>query len=109
MWIVNIGAIFALCTSLLGAMFPLPRVLYAMASDGVIFKFLAKVHPKTQTPIIGTFVAGSLTGEEKNHVPSRLLFNIEKNLYTAAKMFNLEFSYFFNVLMSRKFSFFQLP
>lgn len=29
-WIVSIGAIFALCTSLLGALFPLPRVLYAM-------------------------------------------------------------------------------
>lgn len=49
-WIVSIGAIFALCTSLLGAMFPLPRVLYAMSSDGIIFKKLRTVHPKTQTP-----------------------------------------------------------
>lgn len=61
-WIVNIGAAFALCTSLLGAMFPLPRILYAMGSDGVIFKQLASVHPKTMTPIIGTVVSGLLTG-----------------------------------------------
>lgn len=72
MWIVNIGAIFALCTSLLGAMFPLPRVLYAMASDGVVFKFLAKIHPKTQTPVIGTVISGLLTGKEDR----RMNFNI---------------------------------
>lgn len=62
-WVVNIGAVFALFTSLLGAMFPLPRVLYAMGSDGVIFKFLAKIHPKTMTPIFGTIISGLLTGE----------------------------------------------
>ncbi|XP_023247415.1 cationic amino acid transporter 3 [Copidosoma floridanum] len=61
-WIVNVGAVFALCTSLLGAMFPLPRVLYAMASDGVIFKFLAVVHPRTMTPLLGTMLSGILTG-----------------------------------------------
>lgn len=61
-WIVNIGAAFALCTSLLGSMFPLPRVLYAMGSDGMIFKRLASVHPKTMTPIFGTVVSGLLTG-----------------------------------------------
>ncbi|CAO1440756.1 unnamed protein product [Diamesa hyperborea] len=57
-WIVSIGAIFALFTSLLGAMFPLPRVLYAMSNDGVLFKFLKRVSPKTQTPVIATMVAG---------------------------------------------------
>lgn len=59
-WIVSIGAIFALCTSLLGAMFPLPRVLYAMAQDGILFKTLKKVHPKTQTPIVATILSGLL-------------------------------------------------
>ena len=47
---------------MLGAMFPLPRVLYAMASDGVIFKFLSTVHPKTHTPLLATMIAGLLTG-----------------------------------------------
>ncbi|KAJ6645363.1 High affinity cationic amino acid transporter 1 [Pseudolycoriella hygida] len=61
-WIVSIGAIFALCTSLLGAMFPLPRVLYAMAQDGILFKVLKKIHPKTQTPIVATILSGLFAG-----------------------------------------------
>lgn len=59
-WIVSIGAIFALCTSLLGAMFPLPRVLYAMGTDGIIYKFMKRVHKKTQTPLIATIISGLL-------------------------------------------------
>ncbi|CAG9760634.1 unnamed protein product [Ceutorhynchus assimilis] len=61
-WIVAIGALFGLCASLFGAMFPLPRIIYAMGTDGLLFKFLAKVHPKFQTPVIGTISAGVLTG-----------------------------------------------
>ncbi|EFN79321.1 Cationic amino acid transporter 3 [Harpegnathos saltator] len=71
-WIVNVGAVFALCTSLLGAMFPLPRVLYAMASDGIIFKTLSKVHPKTMTPIRGTVLSGLLIGL------MTLIFNLQQ-------------------------------
>lgn len=59
-WIVSIGAIFALCTSLLGAMFPLPRVLYAMSNDGILYKTLKRVHSKTQTPVIATLLSGLL-------------------------------------------------
>jgi len=61
-WVVTIGAIFALCTSMLGAMFPLPRVLYAMGNDGIIFRVFSKISPKTQTPILATFVSGILAG-----------------------------------------------
>ena len=40
--------------------FPLPRVLYAMASDGVIPRSLARVHPGTNTPLRATLASGLL-------------------------------------------------
>lgn len=64
-WVVTIGAIFALCTSMLGAMFPLPRVLYAMGCDGIIFRVLAKINAKSQTPILATFLSGLLSGTKQ--------------------------------------------
>ena len=47
--------------SLFGALFPLPRIVYAMASDGIIFRFLGEVNSRFQTPVVGTLVAGFLT------------------------------------------------
>lgn len=57
-WIVSVGAICALINSLVGALFPTPRVLYAMANDGLLFKILAHVNRKTQTPIYATICCG---------------------------------------------------
>ena len=45
-WIV----IVAVLGSLLGLLMALPRVYYAMASDGVFFKGVAAVHPRFGTP-----------------------------------------------------------
>jgi len=59
-WVVSIGALFGLSTSLLGAMFPLPRVLYAMASDGVIPRTLSRVNHTFQTPLTATMFSGLL-------------------------------------------------
>lgn len=61
-YIVSIGACCGLFSSLLGAMFPLPRIIYAMASDGLLFKTLSIVHPKFHTPFMGTLLAGAVTG-----------------------------------------------
>ncbi|XP_030755449.1 high affinity cationic amino acid transporter 1-like [Sitophilus oryzae] len=61
-YVVSIGACCGLFSSLLGAMFPLPRIIYAMASDGLLFRMLAKVHPKFHTPFMGTLLAGIVTG-----------------------------------------------
>ncbi|XP_049823429.1 cationic amino acid transporter 2 isoform X2 [Aethina tumida] len=61
-WVVSIGAIFGLCASLFGAMFPLPRIIYAMASDSLIFKFLGKVSDRFGAPVTGTILSGLLTG-----------------------------------------------
>lgn len=61
-YIVSIGAIFGLCASLMGSMFPLPRVVYAMAIDGLIFRFMGTLHPRFKTPMYGTLLAGAITG-----------------------------------------------
>ncbi len=60
--VVSVGALFGLSTSLLGAMFPLPRVIYAMASDGLVFRWLAHVSPTFQTPLRATVVSGVFAG-----------------------------------------------
>ncbi|XP_055313744.1 cationic amino acid transporter 3-like [Sitodiplosis mosellana] len=57
-WIVSIGAVFALFTSLLGAMFPLPRVLYAMSSDGLLYRVFKRVNLRTKTPMHATVISG---------------------------------------------------
>ncbi|KAL0839151.1 hypothetical protein ABMA28_017121 [Loxostege sticticalis] len=59
---VSVGAICALLSSLLGAVFPLPRIIYAMANDGLLFKFLGTVSSRFQTPLVGTMMAGLFTG-----------------------------------------------
>ena len=56
---------FALCCSLLGSIFPMPRVIYAMAADGVLFKALARINPKTKTPLIATMASGVVAGERQ--------------------------------------------
>lgn len=71
-WVVTVGAIFALTTSLLGSMIPLPRIMYAMAMDGLMFSFLSSVNTYTKTPLLATMVAGVLSGA------LALLFDLEQ-------------------------------
>ncbi|CAF4908044.1 unnamed protein product [Pieris macdunnoughi] len=53
-WVVSIGAIFGISASLYGAMFPLPRLLYAMSSDGLLLRWLGHVTAANQSPTVAT-------------------------------------------------------
>ncbi|XP_060166749.1 cationic amino acid transporter 4 isoform X4 [Globicephala melas] len=51
-YLVATGSICAMTTVLLNGLFCLPRIIYAMAVDGLFFQAFAYVHPRTQVPLV---------------------------------------------------------
>ncbi|CAJ0916913.1 unnamed protein product, partial [Mesorhabditis belari] len=60
-WAVSLGAICGMTTSMFGSMFSLPRCVYAMAQDGLIFRWLSRVHGTTRVPVNAIVVFGLMT------------------------------------------------
>ncbi|KAF8762987.1 hypothetical protein HU200_008834 [Digitaria exilis] len=58
MYLVTSGAVLALCSTLMGSILPQPRILMAMARDGLLPSFFSDVHKTTQVPVKSTIVTG---------------------------------------------------
>ncbi|KAF7801439.1 cationic amino acid transporter 2, vacuolar-like [Senna tora] len=57
-YIINVGAFTALCSSLLGGLLPQPRILMAMARDGLLPPFFSEISKRSQVPVKSTLATG---------------------------------------------------
>lgn len=57
-YIITIGAVTALCSTLMGSLLPQPRILMAMARDGLLPSFFSDLNRRTQVPVKATIVTG---------------------------------------------------
>jgi amino acid transporter len=58
--LVSVFVMISSFSSLNGSMLASPRVFFAMADDGLLFKAIAKVHPRYQTPYVAIILAAIL-------------------------------------------------
>jgi basic amino acid/polyamine antiporter, APA family len=58
--LVSIFVMISSFSSLNGSMLASPRVFFAMADDGLLFRAIAKVHPQYRTPYVAILVAAIL-------------------------------------------------
>ncbi|MFN0122690.1 MAG: amino acid permease, partial [Blastocatellia bacterium] len=72
-YIVKIGAVLGLSSTMVVMMMGQPRVFYSMAKDGLLPAWAAKIHPKYRTPHITTLLTGLIVAIMAGLVPISLL------------------------------------
>ena len=73
-FLISIGALAGITSVLLVMMLSVPRVMLAMARDGLVPRsFFAAVHPRYRTPWKSTIVIGMLVGTVAALLPLRIL------------------------------------
>ncbi|HEX2970152.1 MAG TPA: amino acid permease [Bacteroidales bacterium] len=58
--IIKVGAIAGMSSVILVLLTGMPRILYTMSHDGMLPKFMGRVHHKYRTPHITTIIVGSI-------------------------------------------------
>ena len=59
-YIVIVGSLAAISSSLMASLFSVPRIIYSMAADGLLFKCFAIVNERTKIPIVAALTSGFL-------------------------------------------------
>ena len=72
-FIVKLGAVLGLSSTMVVMMMGQPRVFYSMAKDGLLPQWAAKIHPQFRTPYITTLVTGAIVALMAAFVPINLL------------------------------------
>jgi len=70
------GAIISIFSITLVVLYGQTRILYAMARDGMLPSFFARVNPKTHTPVQNTIVVGVLVAIAAALVPLDVLADL---------------------------------
>ncbi|GFO33766.1 cationic amino acid transporter 2 [Plakobranchus ocellatus] len=60
-YIMAVGAVSGLFAATFGSLFPLPRVVQAMAQDGLIFRYFSHIHPTRHTAMRATIFCGTVS------------------------------------------------
>jgi amino acid transporter len=58
--LIAVVVMIATFSTLLGSILTSPRIFFAMADDGLLFKSVARVHPTFHTPSVSILVTGAL-------------------------------------------------